>query len=47
MLLIPTWDIVLGYPIYKFLCWKDAGVHVYKTVGNVEGFYVGEEIKTV
>jgi hypothetical protein len=45
MLLIPTWDIVLGYPIYKFLCWKNAGVHIYKTVDNVEGFYVGKRSK--
>jgi hypothetical protein len=46
MILIPTWDIVLGYPIYKFLCWKDAGVHIYKTLDNVEGFYVGVREKT-
>lgn len=41
--LIPTWDIVIGYPIYKYLCYTNAGVHVYKTVENVEGFYVGEK----
>ena len=43
MVLIPTWDIVLGYPIYKLLCWTSAGVHIYKTVDNVEGFYVGKD----
>ena len=43
MVLIPTWDIVLGYPIYAYLCLTKAGVHIYKTVDNVEGFYVGEK----
>lgn len=43
MVLIPTWDIVLGYPIYAYLCLTKAGVHIYKTIDNVEGFYVGEE----
>ena len=42
MVLIPTWDIVLGYPIYKYLCVTEPRVKVYKTVDNVEGFYVGE-----
>jgi hypothetical protein len=42
MILIPTWDIVLGYPIYKLLCWTSAGVHIYKSVDNVEGFYIGD-----
>ena len=41
-LLIPTWDIIIGYPIYKVLCWTNAGVHIYKTVDDVEGFYVGK-----
>lgn len=40
--LIPTWDVIIGYPIYKFLCATQAGVKIYKTVDNVEGFYVGE-----
>ena len=43
MILIPTWDIILGYPIYAFLCLTQSGVHIYKTVDNVEGFYVGEK----
>jgi hypothetical protein len=43
MVLIPTWDIVLGYPIYAYLCLTKAGVHIYKTIDNVEGFYVGEK----
>lgn len=42
MVLIPTWDIVLGYPIYAYLCLTKAGVHIYKAIDNVEGFYVGE-----
>lgn len=45
MILIPTWDVILGYPIYKLLCWTSAGVQIYKTVDNVEGFYVGEKNK--
>jgi len=40
-ILIPTWDIIIGYPIYKYLCWNNSGVHIYKTVDDVEGFYVG------
>ncbi|MDT8339100.1 MAG: hypothetical protein RQ763_07865, partial [Sulfurimonas sp.] len=43
--LIPTWDVIIGYPIYKFLCATQAGVKIYKTVDNVEGFYVGEKRK--
>lgn len=43
--LIPTWDVIIGYPIYKFLCATQAGVKIYKTVDNVEGFYVGEQSK--
>lgn len=46
MVLIPTWDIVLGYPIYAFLCLSNSGVKIYQSVDNVEGFYVGEEYGT-
>jgi hypothetical protein len=46
MILIPTWDIVFGYPIYKLLCWTSAGVHIYKSVDNVKGFYIGVQEKT-
>ncbi len=45
MILIPTWDIIIGYPIYKYLCLTKAGVHIYKTVDNVEGFYIGVKSK--
>ena len=41
--LIPTWDLILGYPIYWYLCKHEAGIKIYKTVDNVEGFYVGEK----
>jgi len=41
-ILIPTWDVILGYPIYWYLCATQSGVKIYKTVDNVEGFYVGE-----
>lgn len=43
--LIPTWDLILGYPIYWYLCKHEAGIKIYKTVNNVEGFYVGEKTK--
>lgn len=45
MILIPTWDAILGLPIYLYLCKYHAGVKIYQTVENVEGFYVGEESK--
>jgi len=42
MILIPTWDVILGFPIYAYLCLFKSGVKIYKTVDDVEGFYVGE-----
>lgn len=43
MILIPTWDVILGFPIYAYLCLFEAGPKIYKTVDNVEGFYVGKQ----
>lgn len=43
MILIPTWDVILGFPIYAYLCMFESGIKIYKTVDNVEGFYVGEK----
>lgn len=43
MLLIPTWDIIITYPIYKYLCVIKAGAHIYKEVNNISGFYIGEQ----
>jgi len=43
MILIPTWDVILGFPIYAYLCVFESGTKIYKTVDNVEGFYVGEK----
>jgi len=40
--LIPTWDVILGYPVFWYLCHFKAGVKIYRTVDNVEGIYVGE-----
>lgn len=40
--LIPTWDVIIGYPTFWYLCKFKSGVKIYKTVENVEGFYVGE-----
>jgi hypothetical protein len=42
MILIPTWDVILGFPVYAYLCVTQAGVHIYKTIEDVEGFYIGE-----
>ena len=42
MILIPTWDVIIGKPIYSYLCKNKAGIHIYKTIDNVEGFYIGE-----
>lgn len=42
MLLIPTWDVILGFPVYAYLCMFESGVKIYKSVDNVEGFYVGK-----
>lgn len=39
--LIPTWDVIIGYPTFWYLCKFRSGVKIYKTVENVEGFYVG------
>jgi hypothetical protein len=41
MILIPTWDVILGFPIYAYLCAFESGTRIYKTVDNVEGFYIG------
>ncbi len=40
--LIPTWDVIVGYPTFWYLCKFKSGVKIYKTVENVEGFYAGE-----
>ena len=45
MILIPTWDVILGFPIYTYLCLFEAGTKIHKTVDNVEGFYVGKQSK--
>jgi len=42
-LLIPTWDLFLGYPVYWYLDKYESGIKVYKRINNVEGFYVGEK----
>lgn len=45
MILIPTWDVILGFPVYAYLCVFESGTKIYKTVDDVEGFYVGEKHK--
>lgn len=42
IILIPTWDVILGFPIYASLCLFQSGPKIYKTVDNVEGYYIGE-----
>lgn len=45
LILIPTWDVIIGYPTFWYLCKFRSGVRIYKTVENVEGFYAGERDK--
>ena len=45
IILIPTWDVILGFPIYASLCLFQSGPKIYKTVDNVEGYYIGEVSK--
>jgi len=40
-LLIPTWDIIIGYPIYQYYCYTQSGEKIYKTVEDVDGIYTG------
>lgn len=42
MILIPTWDVILGLPVYGYLCLFESGTKIYKTVDDVEGFYIGK-----
>ncbi|PHQ88537.1 MAG: hypothetical protein COB42_08635 [Sulfurimonas sp.] len=42
MVLIPTWDVILGFPVFAYLCVFESGTKIYKSVDNVEGFYVGD-----
>ncbi len=44
-ILIPTWDVILGYPIYWYLCATQSGAKIYKTVDNVNDICVGELLK--
>ena len=38
MILIPFWDVVPAHYYFDKLCEKDAGLKVFKTVKNVDGF---------
>ncbi len=42
MILIPTWDVILGFPIFAYLCVFESGTKIHKTIDNVEGFYIGK-----
>jgi hypothetical protein len=42
-LIAPTWDILLGYPVYYYLAKYQSGIKIYKKIDHVEGFYVGEK----
>lgn len=41
-ILIPTWDVIIGYPVWQKYK-KESGVKIYKTVNNVDGFYIWEQ----
>lgn len=43
MILIPIGDMILVYPIYKYLCATKAGANIYQEVENIAGFYIGEQ----
>ncbi len=45
IILILTWDVILGFPIYLSYCLFQSGSKIYKTVDNVEGYYIGEVSK--
>ncbi len=42
IILIPTWDVILGFPIYVSYCLFQSGSKIHKTVDNVKGYYIGE-----
>lgn len=44
-ILLPTWDVIIGFPLYWYLCKFHSGMEIYKTVDDVQGFYVGEKYK--
>lgn len=43
-ILLPTWDVIIGFPLYWYLCKFHSGMEIYKTVDDVQGFYVGEKL---
>lgn len=43
-ILLPTWDVIIGFPIYWSLCKFHSGMEIYKTVENIQGFYIGEKL---
>jgi hypothetical protein len=45
MFLIPTWDIILGYPVFSFFCTYKSGAYTYKSAAHIEGFYIGVQSK--
>lgn len=40
-ILLPTWDIIIGYPLYWYLCKSEAGIEIHETIDDVQGYYVG------
>lgn len=39
-ILVPTWDVIPGKLYFNHLCENEAGLKIYKTVEDVEGFRV-------
>jgi len=39
-ILIPTWDMIPSWLYLEYLCKTEGGLKIYKTVDNVEGFYI-------
>jgi len=39
LLLLPTWDNILGLSAFSYLCITQGGQSIYKTVENAEGYF--------
>lgn len=42
LILIPTWDIILGYGVYVYTCLTQGGSQIYQPIGQSDGFFAGE-----
>lgn len=40
LILIPTWDYILGKQVFDEYCKKEAGLHIYEDIQKVDSIYV-------